>query len=389
MSETAKNEAVIRLAGRIDSNNAPQMEKDILEQLAGSGQKAVILDAAELEYISSAGLRVILRLKKTYPDLCIRNVNADVFEVLDMTGFTEIMPVEKAYREISVEGCEEIGRGANGVVYRIDQDNVVKVYWKADALEEIRHEREMAKLALVLGIPTAISYDVVRVGDGYGSVFELLNARSFSKILEEQPEKTDWCIREYVGMLKKMHSTPVPEGKLPDMRAKALSWAADLTGYLPRESEEKLLALLRAMPMDDHMIHGDFHTKNLELQGDEVLIIDMDKIAVGHPVFEWAAIYNAFIGFSEVDRENVKGFLGLDFDAAWSFWRKSLSAYLETDREEKIIEVEEKARIPAYLRLLSRSIRRKDRENETGRMEMNLWKTQLIRLLEKTDTLLF
>ena len=69
--------------------------------------------------------------------------------------------MEKAYRVVSVEGCEEIGRGANGTIYRIDKDNVVKVYNNADALSEIQHEREVARLALVLGIPTAIESAIV------------------------------------------------------------------------------------------------------------------------------------------------------------------------------------------------------------------------------------
>ena len=59
-----------------------------------------------------------------------------------MTGFSEIMQVEKAYRRVSVEGCEVVGEGANGKVYRVDRDNVVKVYKNADALEDIKHERE-------------------------------------------------------------------------------------------------------------------------------------------------------------------------------------------------------------------------------------------------------
>ena len=194
----------IELKGRIDSGNAARIEQEILKQLESGDASCVILDAKELDYISSAGLRVILRLKKTYPDVRIRDVSSEVYEILDMTGFTEMMPVEKAYRTVSVEGCEEIGRGANGAIYRIDQDNVVKVYINADALEDIQHEREVAKLALILGLPTAISYDVVRVGDSYGSVFELLNARAFSQILASEPEKTDWCVKEYVSLLKKI-----------------------------------------------------------------------------------------------------------------------------------------------------------------------------------------
>ena len=379
----------ICLTGRIDSNNAAQVEEEIRRQLAGRDSAPVILDAQQLEYISSAGLRVILRLRKTHPELSITGVSGDVYEILDMTGFTEMMSVEKAYRVVSVEGCEEIGRGANGTIYRIDQDNVVKVYNNADALSEIRHEREVAKLALILGIPTAISYDVVRVGDSYGSVFELLNARSFSKILSSEPEKMDWCVQEFTGMLKKIHGTLVPAGKLPDMKETVRGWAAFLRDYLPEEAAKKLAALVDAVPQDDHMIHGDYHTKNLELQNDEVLLIDMDTLAVGHPIFELASIFNAFIGFSELDHEVIRQFQGFDFETAQTFWNKFLSTYLGTANETKIKEVEDKARIIGYTRLIRRSIRRGGLESRTGREEIAFWKEQLIGLLDRVETLVF
>ena len=181
----------IRLEGRIDSGNAADVEGEINDVTKEKEPSAIVLDAEGLDYISSAGLRIILRLRKRHPDLRIINVKSDVYEVLEMTGFTEMMTIEKAYRKVSVEGCEEIGRGANGTIYRIDKDNVVKVHKNPDALEEIQHEREVARLALILGIPTAISYDVVKVGDSYGSVYELLNAKSFSNILANEPDKLD------------------------------------------------------------------------------------------------------------------------------------------------------------------------------------------------------
>lgn len=195
----------IRLEGRIDSGNAAEVEAEINSVVKDHAPKAVIIDAEALDYISSAGLRIILRLRKKYPDFSIIDVKPEVYDVFRMTGFTEMMKIERAYRRVSVEGCEEIGRGANGSVYRIDEDNVVKVYNNPEALEDIQHEREVARLALILGIPTAISYDVVKVNDSYGSVFELLNARSFSKILATEPEKLDWCVGEYVEMLRCCH----------------------------------------------------------------------------------------------------------------------------------------------------------------------------------------
>ena len=261
------NEKTISLYGRIDSGNATQVEESIFKELGSDRDMALILDAKNLQYISSAGLRVILRLKKAYSDLSIINVNSDIYEILDMTGFTEMMNVTKAYRVVSIEGCEEIGRGANGTIYRIDHDNVVKVYKNADALKDIQHEREVAKLALILGIPTAISYDVVKVGDSYGSVFELLNARSFSKILAAEPEKINWCVNEYVKMLKKIHSTEVPMGKLPEIKDTVLSWASFVKDYLPEDLGNKLYSMIEAVPDDTSIVlitDSDYVVKHME-----------------------------------------------------------------------------------------------------------------------------
>lgn len=381
------DQLIICLSGRIDSSNAPSVEAAITDLAEGHAGEDVTVDAHELEYISSAGLRVLLRLRRSLSELKITGVNSDIYEILEMTGFTQMMKVEKAYQKVSIEGCEVIGRGANGTVYRIDGDNVVKVYSNADALEDIQRERELARLALVLGIPTAISYDVVRVGDSYGSVFELLDARSFSKILESHPEKMDWCLKEYIDLLKTIHEKAAPEGKLTDMRQTAIEWVKSVQDYLPQETGVKLLQLIEAIPRSNHMLHGDYHTKNLQLTGDEVLLIDMDTLAVGHPIFELAAMFNAFVGFGEYDENNVEQFLGFDADRAREFWRRSLAAYLETRDEDRIREVENKARIIGYTRMIRRSIRRGGLESEEKLAEIELWKKELIELVEKTNTL--
>ncbi len=378
----------IALTGRIDSNNAAEIEQKLMQALPPEGAP-VVLDAEHLDYISSAGLRVLLRIRKTHPDMHIINVSSDVYEILDMTGFTDMMTVEKAYRVVSIEGAEEIGHGANGSLYRIDRDNVVKVYQNADALDDIRHEREMAKLALILGIPTAISSDVVKVGSSYGSVFELLNARSFAKIISRQPEKFDWCVKEFSEMLLRIHGTEAPEGKLRDMKKTALSWAEFLKDYLPANAEQKLLSLFEAVPACNRLIHGDYHTKNLELQNDEVLLIDMDTLAMGYPIFELGSMYNAFVGFSEVDHETIKRFQGYDFETAKRFWHETLAAYLGTTSKAKIREVEDKARVVGYTRLIRRGIRRGETKTEQGRAENALWTRELLELLDTVDTLTF
>ena len=84
----------IAVEGRVDASNAADAEKKIFEIKQANPGKHVVLDADNLEYISSAGLRVVLKLRKEEANLAIINVNADVYEVFDMTGFTDMVTIE-------------------------------------------------------------------------------------------------------------------------------------------------------------------------------------------------------------------------------------------------------------------------------------------------------
>jgi anti-anti-sigma factor len=88
---------IIRARGRINTNTAPKFEEVAKANLEGAGK--VILDFTELEYMSSAGIRVVLMIFKAIgrdrKRLIIRNPNADITEVLTITGFAERVSIEK------------------------------------------------------------------------------------------------------------------------------------------------------------------------------------------------------------------------------------------------------------------------------------------------------
>ena len=378
----------IILDGRIDSTNAQLAEKQIFEGI-GDGTEKIIIDAENLEFISSAGLRVILKLRKAYKDIEIVGVSPEVYDVFEMTGFTEMLDIQKGYRKLSVEGCEVLGEGSNGIVYRYDPEIVVKVYRNSNALNEIKRERRLARTALILGIPTAIPFDVVKVGDSYGSVFELLNAKSFSKLIAAEPENKDKYIAEFVGLLKRIHSTEVNPEDMEDMKSVAIGWAEFLTDYLPAEQSEKLLSLIRAVPERHTMIHGDYHTNNVEMQNGEVLLIDMDTLSYGHPVFELASMFLGFVGFGELDHTVTEKFMKLPYETTKYIWHKSLSLYLETEDEERINEVAEKAMVVGYTRLMRRTIRRIGFDDPNGKMIIESCKKHLSVLLGKINPLDF
>jgi len=385
-SKIDNNLLTIFLNGRVDVSNAANIEKEIIDIRATAPNTTTVIDAKDLEYISSAGLRVLLRLRKEEPNLSMINVSPEVYDILDMTGFTEMITVKKAYRQLSVEGCEMIGKGANGAVYRYDPETIIKVYFNANALPEIQRERELAHKALVLGINTAIPFDVVRVGESYGTVMELLEAVSLSKMIKKDPENLDLPLKYYVDMLKQIHSTQVKPGEMPDMKQVALGWAEFDKDHLPQDIGNKLYEMVKAIPEEHNMLHGDYHTNNIMVRDGEALLIDMDTLCVGHPIFELGSMFNAFVGFSELDHEVSLKFLGFPHEVAGIFWHKALAMYLGTNDEARLKEVEDKAKVIGYMRLLRRTIRR----NEPNREELiDFYKAQLISLVPTINELTF
>ena len=384
---TDKDILYIAIEGRIDASNASEAEEKIFNIKNDNAGKHTVIDADKLEYISSAGLRVILRLRKEEPKLAIINVASDVYEIFDMTGFTDMVTVEKAYQRMSVEGCEFIAKGANGAVYRYDDETILKTYFAKDALPEIKQERENARKAFVLGINTAIPYGIVRVDDGYGTVTELLNAQSVTKLIRNNPDDMYEAAKYYVDMLKSIHAIKVEDGEVPDMKETALAWADYVAPHLMEEHGKKLRALVEAVPKQNTLMHGDYHTNNIMVQNGEPLLIDMDTLCMGHPVFELGSMFNAFIGYSELDHQVTVNFFGYTHESAEKFWDMALKMYLGTEDEEVCRSVAEKAMIIGYTRMLRRAIRRPSEADSPAKIAR--CKEMLDMLLEKTDSLCF
>ena len=184
---------VILLEGEINSTNAEAKEKEILNELQGKEVEDIELNFNDLTYISSAGLRVILKLKQMYQGLHITNCSLEVYEVFDMTGFTNMMDIKKRLKRVDVTGCPLIGEGYFSRVYRLDKDTIIKVFKRATDINDVQRELNLAKEAFVLGIPTAISFDIVMVGDLYGVRFEMLDCASLKDMfLDEKNDKNEF-----------------------------------------------------------------------------------------------------------------------------------------------------------------------------------------------------
>ena len=331
---TILDDSRVKVRGSVSSANAAEFEKELLDVLSGPD---LTIDAEELTYISSAGLRVLLKKKKQLSgELVLENVGADVFDVLDMTGFTQIFTVRKAMRQLSVEGLTEIGHGQNGHVYRMDSDTIVKVFRPNIDYSMVCNEIAKSKAAFLLGIPTAISYDVVKVGQCYGVVYELLNARDLADCMKEDPARRDDYVRLFASVMREMHTMELDSEQFPSARATTLAALPYTKGRIFTEEEyEKAKAILENIPDRKTFIHGDCHAGNVMLQDNELMFIDLSCAGCGHPIFDLMSMYlTAACHQGEL-------FSNYTEEEAYHIWQVFLSTYLNTEDAAFLAKAEE------------------------------------------------
>jgi len=342
-----------QLPQSLSFDNCQVVEEELNKLLEAQNYETVVLDATKMEYISSAGLRVVLSIKKKIDDTSVINASTAVYDIFEMTGFTKIVNIEKAFPVISIDGCPLIGKGAHGTVYRLAPDTIVKVYHDTSvSLDDIKKERELSKKAFVLGLPTAIALQIVKVGDKYGTIFELLNATSCSKYVNESMEKTDDFIDKAVKVLKYMHTREVTDGSLPDIKQKTFGYLEKVKDFLDDKTYQDMYHLINDIPDRKTLVHGDFHLKNQLMVGNDLMIIDMDTLCVGHPLFELATVCNSYFEFSFLDTKSVEDFLNISVEKARYIWKQASRKYFSDLNDEEYERECAKARAIGCMRAL-------------------------------------
>ena len=344
---------IIALEGRIDSNNAADVEKEMLGIVNSHKGMTPVIDAENLEYISSAGLRVLMKVMKLFDEtLEVQNVSREVYEIVDVTGFTELLDVKKALRKVSIEGCEAIGRGGHGKVYRLDDETIIKIYHDNSPLSLIEKEREYAKNAFVNGIPSAIAYDVVQTEEGYGLAFEMAGATTVSKYIMAHPDKLQEYAVKLGMLLKTLNTTEADPTLYGDIKQIYLNRAKKAEKYFTDEENAKIVKMINSIPDGSGMIHGDFHTNNVMVQSDgELVLIDMADISRGNALFDiggaFLTMYLSGMNNPEVTLQTI----GIDYEMSKKVWGIMLSTYYGTTDPQKLELISKRCGAFALLRM--------------------------------------
>ena len=357
--------SVAEVTGSISSANAHEFEAGMAGEPSGAG--GMIVDAAGLEYISSAGLRVLLGAKKRCRGKTFRivNVNDEVMNVFDVTGFSEIMDISRAVRQLSVEGCERIGAGACGEVFRLDDETIIKLYYPRVKKEEIEQEKSLAKKAFVMGVPTAISYDIVECGGRTGVVYELIKSKTIGELIRGDEAHLEEYVDMYAAVCRQIHGIEAEPGQLPSFRDINRADIPNVTG-ITEEERAYLHRFLDLVPDRMNCLHGDLNINNIMVQNGECCLIDMGEFSTGTPMFDLSRILfsmefagapaGEYNGFYKLPQNTVARILHLFLekyfgcplskaektcpDAAWLYplaWFRCCTSLLKGDRwgEEK------------------------------------------------------
>lgn len=325
----------VSLDGRMDTEAAVKFEAELAEICKNNPHESMVFDAEKLLYVASSGLRTILKMAKTEKNFSVENVSPAVYSVFEMTGFSRIIKIRKALRKIDLEKCEKIGFGGNGAVYRVSEDEIVKVNYNPATYAALDLELAKAKEAFLLGIPTAISFDLVDCGEGKrGVVYETIKSRTLGESIQSNPELMEELTERYVEQLNTLHAVHTDNPVFGNAKDNYRTQVENASKYLTDEEGKMLEQILAALPEGDRLVHCDAHPKNIMIQNGDMLWIDMEGMATGHPIYDLISIAAVLNGM-RTDEMSL-GICGMDNQTVLKFKDCFIRKYFKTEDPEAV-----------------------------------------------------
>ena len=317
----------VDLAGHIDSLTSKTLQKQLKQAVEGREKKALVMDAENLGYISSAGIRIIVDLRQQFEDMKIVRVSREIYDIFSMTGVTNMLPVERSIHEIKKPAeTELLAREEDGAIYHYSAEQDVKLFDPEISPDEVMHRWKLSRIAVSQGIPTPIAFDVVACEDRYGIVYQHTDGVTLADVFEERPDDMEEELTMLAKLLDKLHHSTLEEGVLPDAAERMLSELKE-ENALSEEDRMALIRLVQSLKRQDTFVVGSLRLGNVLLQNGRLLLLDLTRCGRGNPVIDLQLTASA-----------------MNADGHGKVWDQLLSRYMEKKNPEM------KTRLEAVLR---------------------------------------
>ena len=248
--------------------------------------------------------------------------------------------MDKEIREIDLAQWQQVGEGGNGKTYVArpqaapqcgDPDGanagaILKISnSRLSTLEAVRKEFDVSRAVHALGLDTPEMREIVRVGDAYGTISELIKPkRSLGRICCDNPERTEEMATLLCTRGKELFATPCDTGFFPSRKAQLLQ-ALGRVQFVGRKILSTLEAFAQRIPDATTCLHGDFQMGNLILSGERHYWIDLDRFGYGDPMFDVGHLYMLCNVYSSM--KAVQGLFHMTQEQFHRFWDAFARAY--------------------------------------------------------------
>ena len=333
----SNNTLMIYPKGRIDSSNATEIENELMSLIGKYEDRELVIDAQELEYISSAGLRILLKIrKKKKTDLPIINVNDTVYDIFSVTGFFDMFEVKRKMKSYYLKKTDSLARSINGKIYEQGNDTMIKVYSREVPLRDVEKEREFSHKALVCGVPTVIPYDVGIVGDCYGIVFEAVDTVSLAQAITREPEKLEDYAEKFACFMEELHQIEIEDDDFPNIKDRYREWMELAGSRLSSRDRQSITALIEGIPDKHTYVHGDIHLSNVVLHDGEMMLMDMAGSGYGHPIFDLQSLYASLVAIEKERPMYCSTYFGISGKNCAKFWDIFYPAYMGSKSSDEL-----------------------------------------------------
>jgi len=232
------------------------------------------------------------------------------------------------YRTLDISAWTQVGEGGNGTVYvnPSKADVILKVNKAGiNTLAFVTNEYKVSKAVEGLGIQTPKMYEIVRVGDGYATLSQLIrNKKSLSRICEAEPARTEEMAQVLCENGKKLFSTRCNTELFPS-RKEQLMRALDKVQFIGKKNRQIIATFARTIPNCKTCIHGDFNTGNLILSDGRYYWIDLDRFGYGDPMFDIGHLFQICNVYAPMKR--VQEIFHMQEEQLRLFWKAFAKAY--------------------------------------------------------------
>lgn len=314
----------------IDSSNITKFDKQLQDIIENKQKWDIVFNMEKVEACSSSVLRRMIMLKNAGYNIKIINAGRKLYDIFAVVGFEKIVHIGTKKLNINTKNLKEFATGGNGKIYQFTRDEILKIYYDFQSEDKIEQGMKNAKIAFTKGLPVAIPYASVKTDQGMGIIYEKVTGKSLAEAMHNNKKYFETGAREMTKLCRQLATTHLDDDGLTNVKEGFVDGLKPVAKFLPKHYVDAYNIAIEMLPETDTAVHGDFHAKNIMLEGSELLLIDVDDFGCGHPIWDVGSMYTAYKFLSDKgDEDETFAMVGMNVKEAARVWEIFCEEYFK------------------------------------------------------------